>query len=1227
MSAPPGNWEGQSTTRPPLFNGLYYFWWKNRMRDHIMGEDYELWDIVTDGPLATTKKTAEGLEVPKTRADCTAEDLKKWEKNVKAKKWLVCGLGPDEYSRIQSYNSAKEIWDTLQVAHKGTPQVKRIILEEDKVEKILTRVLPIAWESKITAIQESKNTATLKLDELIGNLTAYELRRQTMKMDAPKKERSLTLRISEGSDLEDDEIAMITRDFKKYLMRGKGSSRGTTFNKPRAPEKQTNEGCFKCGKTDHMIKNCPQWEIEWKKERAERRNRKKEQGENSDEDSENEAEDEQALMAIGESNDEQEVSILHLKDKIKFLSKERLAELLLEFIDESEIVNNEKEVLSRECVILKAKCKSLESRADESDNKNAELKNQVLELDNSILEHRSENLKLKLGTGKKKADHSYLTLEENLGKMKDELYKKDELIKVLKEDLGKVKHELDRTCKWNKVSDALSWLQEHHSSNKRGLGYGTQAPKWDPKSKYLTLLENKVCTHCGKTGHYKSECNTKEKASQKNKAFVQEKHMLHGWVQVKGKSQIWYMDSGCSKHMTGNKDQFLSLEDLKGGNVIFGNGKKGGIIGVGKVGKTDSHSIENVYLIDGLKYSLISVSQLCDRGNQLASIRSDHGTEFENAKFAEYCDENGVDHNFSAPRTPQQNGVVERKNRTLEDMEGTMLISSKLPHSFWAEAEHEDEAIGLVKELIESTTQVKVASKEGTGDGTRPSTQGNLTGGTNQGEIESNSLKEPIYEPVPQQQNKGESSSRNQLVVKSHKYQSSHPIENIITDPTSGVKTRSQLKNLCAFDAFLSLIELKDVVEALQDADWVNAMQDELNQFKRSQVWHLVPRPKDRSVIGTKWVFRNKLDEDGIVTRNKARLVVQGYSQEEGIDYDETFAPEEVFVKQPPGFESKESLEHVYKLDKALYGLKQAPRTWYERLSKFLLEHGYKSGKIDSTLFLRLSKDFAKLMGSEFEMSMMGELNFFLGLQIKQSPNGTMIHKQKYTKELIKKFKMEDSKEIDIPIATATKLDVDEPGSSVDQKLYRGMIGSLLYLTTSRPDIVFSVGICARFQAIPKESHLTAIKRILRYLKGTTDLKSTSGMTHFLGSCLVSWATKKQNSVALSTAKAEYVVAASCCAQLLWIKQQLVDFGIQVRCIPIFCDNTSVISMTKNSVHYKRTKHIDVRHHFLRDNYEKGLISIKFCAIDKQIADIFTKALSKENFERNRLELGMIKIT
>ncbi|XP_070040583.1 secreted RxLR effector protein 161-like [Nicotiana tomentosiformis] len=197
-------------------------------------------------------------------------------------------------------------------------------------------------------------------------------------------------------------------------------------------------------------------------------------------------------------------------------------------------------------------------------------------------------------------------------------------------------------------------------------------------------------------------------------------------------------------------------------------------------------------------------------------------------------------------------------------------------------------------------------------------------------------------------------------------------------------------------------------------------------------------------------------------------------------------------------------------------------------------------------------------------MSMMGELNFFLRLQVKQSQKGTIISQQKYIKELLKRFEIETSKFIDTPIAIATRLDMDKPGSPVNQTMYRGIIGSLLYLTTSRPNIVFSVGLCARFQSNPKESYLKAAKRILRYVKGTQDLvlyypsgdsfdligyadadyagylvdrKSTSGMAHFLGSCLISCGIRKQNSVALSTTKAEYVAAASCCAQSLWIKQ------------------------------------------------------------------------------------------
>jgi hypothetical protein len=343
-------------------------------------------------------------------------------------------------------------------------------------------------------------------------------------------------------------------------------------------------------------------------------------------------------------------------------------------------------------------------------------------------------------------------------------------------------------------------------------------------------------------------------------------------------------------------------------------------------------------------------------------------------------------------------------------------------------------------------------------------------------------------------------------------------------------------------------------------------------------------------------VWKNKEGENGEVVRNKSRLVAQGYCQKEGIDYEETFAhvacleairillafsvakgfklyqmdvksaflngflEEEVYVKQPPGFESAEFPHRVCRLRKALYGLKQAPRAWYGRLRGFLFSNGFEMGKVDKTLFLlRQGEDifivqvyvdgivfggsshslvarFAEDMCKEFEMSMMGELQFFLGLLIKQAKEGTFVHQAKYTEDILKKFKMDDSKPLSTLMSTATTLHVDEDGEPVDQKEYRSIIGSLLYLTATRSDIQFFVCLCARFQASPRTSHRQAVKRIFRYLRYTPELglwysassslsllsfsdatfagcrvdqKSTLGTCQFLGSSLVSWSSRK----------------------------------------------------------------------------------------------------------------------
>ena len=540
--------------------------------------------------------------------------------------------------------------------------------------------------------------------------------------------------------------------------------------------------------------------------------------------------------------------------------------------------------------------------------------------------------------------------------------------------------------------------------------------------------------------------------------------------------------------------------------------------------------------------------------------------------------------------------------------------------------------------------------------------------------------------------------------------QRDHPVDTILGDIHKGVTTRSRVAHFCEHYSFVSSIEPHRVEEALQDSDWVVAMQEELNNFTRNEVWHLVPRP-NQNVVGTKWVFRNKQDEHGVVTRNKARLVAKGYSQVEGLDFGETYAPvarlesirillayatyhgfklyqmdvksaflngpikEEVYVEQPPGFEDSEYPNHVYKLSKALYGLKQAPRAWYECLRDFLIANGFKVGKADPTLFTKTlendlfvcqiyvddiifgstnestCEEFSRIMTQKFEMSMMGELKYFLGFQVKQLQEGTFISQTKYTQDILNKFGMKDAKPIKTPMGTNGHLDLDTGGKSVDQKVYRSMIGSLLYLCASRPDIMLSVCMCARFQADPKEAHLTAVKRILRYLaytpkfglwypRGSTfDLigysdadwagckinrKSTSGTCQFLGRSLVSWASKKQNSVALSTAEAEYIAAGHCCAQLLWMRQTLRDYGYKLTKVPLLCDNESAIKMADNPVEHSRTKHIAIRYHFLRDHQQKGDIEISYINTKDQLADIFTKPLDEQSFNKLRHELNIL---
>ncbi|WVZ93939.1 hypothetical protein U9M48_039888 [Paspalum notatum var. saurae] len=315
-------------------------------------------------------------------------------------------------------------------------------------------------------------------------------------------------------------------------------------------------------------------------------------------------------------------------------------------------------------------------------------------------------------------------------------------------------------------------------------------------------------------------------------------------------------------------------------------------------------------------------------------------------------------------------------------------------------------------------------------------------------------------------------------------------------------------------------------------------MHEELENFERNHVWDLIEPSPNYRPIGTKWVFKNKQGEDGMVVRNKARLVAQDFCQKEGIDYEETFAPiarlEAIRIllafAASKGFKLQQmDVKSAFlngfieeELRKALYGLKQAPRAWYARLKSFLLKSGFVMGSVDKTLFLlsrggdtlivqiyiddiifggsshALVSSFAEQMSREFEMSLMGELQFFLGLQIKQGLEGTFVHQAKYTRDILKKFNMGDSKPMTTPMSTNTAFDADENGEAVDQKEFRGIIGSLLYLRATRPDIQFAVCLYARYQASPRTSHRQSVKRIFRYLKFTPEL----GLWYSSGSSL-----------------------------------------------------------------------------------------------------------------------------
>ncbi|GJX07673.1 retrovirus-related pol polyprotein from transposon TNT 1-94 [Tanacetum coccineum] len=765
---------------------------------------------------------------------------------------------------------------------------------------------------------------------------------------------------------------------------------------------------------------------------------------------------------------------------------------------------------------------------------------------------------------------------------------------------------------------------------------------------------------------------------------------------------LWYLNSGRSKHMTGDRSQLTN-------SPINKSKKKPHKL------KSEDTNQEKLYLlhmdlygpmsvtsVNGKKYNLFIVDDY-SRFTWVKFLRTDNGTEFVNQTLREYYEkaeavttacytQNCSIVRLSHGKTPYELlrdkppdlsffhvfGALCYPKNDSENLDFDELTAMASEHSSSGPALHEmtpattssrldilfqllfdklltplpsvdlpsPEVIALIDEVVALVLAVSTNSPSSTTvDQDAPSLKV---------PSDQSSLTDSIHIIMHPNHQSSEHNS---------KWTKDHPLENIIGELARPVSTRLQLHEqalFCYYDAFLTVVEPKTYKDALTQSCWIEAMQEELNEFERLEVWELIPRPDKVMVITLKWIYKVKLDELGGILKNKARLVARGYRQEEGIDFEESFAlvarleairiflafaahmnmvvyqmdvktaflngnlREEVYVSQPDGFVDPDNPNHVYKLKKALYGLKQAPRAWYDMLSLFLISQDFSKGSVDPTLFIRkegkelllvqvyvndiifaastpeLCDLFAKIMCSKFKMSMMGKISFFLGLQIFQNPRGIFINQSKYALESLKKYGLDSCDPLDTPMVEKSKLDEDKEGKAVDPSHYRGMIGTLLYLTARTIN---------RGLWYPKDSSIALTAFADADHAGCQDTRrSTSGSMQFLGDRLVSWSSKRQKSAAISSTEAEYIAMSGCFAHILWMRSQLTDYGLGFNKIPM-------------------SKHIDIRFHFIKEHVENGVIKLYFVNTEYQLADIFTKALARERIEFLINKLGMRSFT
>lgn len=526
---------------------------------------------------------------------------------------------------------------------------------------------------------------------------------------------------------------------------------------------------------------------------------------------------------------------------------------------------------------------------------------------------------------------------------------------------------------------------------------------------------------------------------------------------------------------------------------------------------------------------------------------------------------------------------------------------------------------------------------------------------------------------------------------------------------------------------------------ALSDPRWIAAMQLELHAHEKNGTWELVNLPPGEKALSARWVLREKIDHSGN-TKFKARVVARGNEQREGLDYEETFAPvvkwttvrlivalaaalgwslshmdvvtaflngtlkETIFMRQPPGFLTPGQEELVCKLRRSIYGLKQSPRAWYEEVDSFLRSIGCRRSALDSNLYLRqqgdqtaiillfvddllitgngeqLIQQLKQQLQSKYEMKDLGTAKRHLGVDFHISQEGILLHQKFYADQLVLDYGMEDCKAASTPLPEGLELSAETGTPDIDVTTYCKLVGKFIYLTNTRPDLSFSVGLVSRFMSQPQQAHFDAAMHIVRYIKGTSDFgvfykrggplelqgytdadwgnscpdtrRSTGGYVHKLAGGPVTWSSKRQPTVSHSTTEAEYRALSDGAQEGVYLKrlveelQQCSLASTSLKCkdsniaqdlehatiptlqdLQMHCDNMSSIKLAKNPVFHARTKHLEIHHHFIRERVLEGEVSIQHVRSEDQVADILTKVLPKTKFDRNRTQLGMKALT